>query len=98
MFSITINLLVKMATGNKNGCTYGQVLKQRVDNIQENMDTGFNRMEKQLTKINETQADLFNHMSNRMTKGQVTMWCALIGVICALLGVLGTFGIALLKT
>ena len=84
-----------MVPNGSKGCAYGQVLNQKVTNLQQNFDTNFKKLDYQLTVINETQTKLFNHMSSRLPKGQVAIWCALIGVICTLLGVLGTFAMAL---
>jgi len=72
------------------GCAYGHVLDQKVIDLKENVKNGFSGVEKKLDTINTTQTELFNHMSNRMTKGSVTVWCSLIGAICMLFGILVT--------
>jgi hypothetical protein len=79
-----------MKIKSSSGCSYGHVLNQKVSDMKENMNKGFKSIEDQLLIINKTQTHLFNHMSGRMTKGAVAMWCALIGVISTLLSILGT--------
>jgi len=71
------------------GCAYGQLTNQKVMDLKESVNAGFKRIETELVNINNKQSELFNHMSNRVTKGTVTVWCALIGIICTLLGILG---------
>jgi len=77
-----------MVKAKVDGCSFGQVLNQEVTNIKENMINGFDKIDKKLDSVEETQKQLFNHMSSRMTKGSVAVWCALIGLIGALLGVI----------
>ena len=76
------------------GCAYGQLTNQKVMDFKESVNAGFKRIETELVNINNKQSELFNYMSNRIPKGTVTVWCALIGVICTLIGVLGSFIIA----
>jgi len=76
-------------TNKLQGCAYGQLTNQKVMDFKESVNAGFKRIEIELVNINNKQSELFNHMSNRVTKGTVTVWCALIGIICTLLGILG---------
>ena len=71
------------------GCAYGQLTNQKVMDFKESVNAGFKRIETELVNINNKQSELFNQMSNRVTKGTVTVWCALIGIICTLLCILG---------
>ena len=83
-----------MVKNGAKGCAYGLILNQKVFDLKENVNSGFKRIETKLAKIDDTQNELFNHMSQRMSKGAVAIWCALIGVIGILIGVLGTFIVA----
>jgi len=71
-----------------DSCAFGQVLNQEVMNIKENMTNGFDKIDNTLLRFEATQTHLFNHMSSRMTKGSVAVWCALIGIIGVLIGAL----------
>ena len=77
-----------MVKNKLDSCAFGQVLNQEVINIKENMTTGFDKIDLTLVRFEATQKELFNHMSGRMTKGSVTVWCSLIGIIGILLGAL----------
>jgi len=77
-----------MVKNKLDSCAFGQVLNQEVINIKENMTTGFDKIDITLVRFEETQKQMFNHMSGRMTKGSVTVWCSLIGIIGILLGAL----------
>jgi len=77
-----------MVKNKLDSCAFGHVLNQEVINIKENMTTGFDKIDITLVRFEETQKQMFNHMSGRMTKGSVTVWCSLIGIIGILLGAL----------
>ena len=74
---------------NGEGCSYGRVLSQKVLDMKENMVQGFEHNDVELAKINANQTMLFNHMSTRMTKTSVAIWCSLLGLIGVLLGIIG---------
>ena len=77
-----------MVKSKLDSCAFGQVLNQEVINIKENMTTGFDKIDLTLVRFEATQKELFNHMSGRMTKSSVAVWCSLIGIIGILLGAL----------
>jgi hypothetical protein len=56
-----------------NSCAYGKVTRNMVENITNEVRTGFNSMEKRLIGIEKNQIDLFNHQSSRLP-----MWATIL--------------------
>ena len=88
----------------EKGCTFGLVLEQKVISMEKSINDGFNNMKNELKTINNKQTELFNHQSTRIPPETVaqmkTQWkiiTILTGILCTLLGVAGTFIIAMVK-
>lgn len=82
---------------SKDGCEFGRLLQKDFQNFK-----GF--MTKKIDEVIDNQKDLFNHQSSRVPPDTVnqmkTQWkiiTILTGILCALLGVAGTFIISMLK-
>jgi len=82
----------------EKGCTFGLVLQQKVNNMNENIKTGFK-------KIEDNQTELFNHQSSRIPqetmreiKTQYKIITILVGLLCTCVGVGSTFIISILKS
>ena len=84
-----------MANKLEKGCTFGLVLQNRVNNMENLTKDGFNRMDKSLDEIKEENKKMFNHMSDRPSKQSsrqiniLTGLCAgLGGAVVSLIGIL----------
>lgn len=93
-----------MVSKLEKGCTFGLVLQQRVNNMDNNIETGFSLIKDRLDKLDKKQIELFNHQSSRIPPETVnqmkTQWriiTILTGILCTCLGVAATFIIALIK-
>lgn len=72
--------------------------------MNDKITTGFGGIEQKLDKLDKKQIELFNHQSSRIPPETVdqmkTQWkiiTILTGILCTLLGVAGTFIIAMVK-
>jgi hypothetical protein len=88
-----------------NGCSYGKVSRNMIDNLSKEVSDGFKRVEKSLDEINQKQIELFNHYSSFYSPEQVSevrhqkivnAW--LMGIIGAFLGAFLSFIIAYITT
>lgn len=93
-----------MAKNNNGGCTYGKVTRTIVENIKEDVNRGFTDIAKRLDKVDASQIELFNHRSNYYSPSQVvelkkqkTVNTWLVGIICSLIGLAGSFAVILIK-
>ncbi len=82
-----------MASKLEKGCTFGLVLQNRVNNMENLMKDGFNRMDKSLSEIKKENKQMFNHMSSRPTpesaRTDKIMWAIISGMGTLLLFFLG---------
>ncbi|HEY0090414.1 MAG TPA: hypothetical protein VGB37_16310, partial [Candidatus Lokiarchaeia archaeon] len=54
-----------------NGCSYGRVTRNSLDNLKDSVNKGFSDVIKRLDKLDENQTILFNHKSNFYSPSQV---------------------------
>ncbi len=82
-----------MANKLEKGCTFGLVLQNRVNNMEDLMKNGFDRIDKSLDDIKEENKQMFNHMSNRPTneaaRTDKIMWAIMGGMGSVLLFLIG---------
>ena len=74
---------------------YEQVTRQKVVDLKASMDVGFGHIVKRLDKIDVTNKELFNHMSDRPTKAAARNMNIMVAIMSSLMGVAGTFILAI---
>ena len=57
----------------KDGCAYGNVTRQMVVDIKENLDSNFKSVKSSLDNIKEDNKQLYNHLSSRLP-----MWASIL--------------------
>lgn len=79
----------------EKGCTFGLVLQQRVNNMENLMKDGFDRTEKGLKEIKLKNEQMFNHLSDRPSKSSarqvqiLTAACSVLaGIVMTLVGMM----------
>ena len=75
------------------GCTFGQVLQQKVIGIEDKVVDGFKRIDIRLQKIESQNIKMFNHLSSRQTpesaRNDKIMWAIMGGMGSVLLFLIG---------
>ena len=85
----------------KNGDTFSLLLEQRVSTIESSVKRIYNKLDDFSNKMDTRMTELFNHQSTYVSPEVVTRMeiknriiTIMTGIVCTLLGVMGTFIIA----